>query len=293
MRETQQFITISGPAAAPEAQEASGATDKLIRAARLWALVVVALVGLNFALAVYHLVRTSDPTSFFTHQLFIPFLALSYARLGSATVSRRPRNPIGWIFLCAGTFFLLTGLAGSVIDQNRLGLPVPVTTTLLDLAYWLGNWAWLPAQILPLTFVFLLFPDGHLPSRRWRPIGWAAGLGLFLLALALATHPGPVSDWGTAANPYGIAGAEQTLEAAISVGTVLLIIGALGSMLAIVVRFRRARGIERAQIKWLIFAVAVILILGVFVTPLWLSGSLSEELAREDVYKRQRLQSRL
>ena len=281
MRETQQFITIPNPSAAPEAQEASGVADKLIRTARRWALVVAVLVTLNFALAVYQLAITNDPRIFFTHQIFIPFLALSYTFLGRATISRRPRNAIGWIFLCAGTFYLLTGLAASVVDQHRLGLPLPSATALPDLAYWLGNWAWLPAQILPLTFVFLLFPDGHLPSRHWRSIGWAAGLSLFLLTLALATHPGPVSDWGTAANPYGIAGAEQILDVVIAVGSVLLILGALGSMLSVVARFRRARGVERAQIKWLIYAVAIILVIAVFVMPLWLSGSLATDLAME------------
>jgi len=281
MRETQQFITLPTVGAAPEVIETSGVTNRLVRVARLWALVVAGPVVLNFALAVYHLARASDPSSFFTHQLFLPFLALSYAGLGSATISRRPRNPIGWIFLVVSTFFLLTGLAASIIDEYWLGLPIPTTTVLLDLAYWLGNWAWIPAQMLPLTFVFLLFPNGHLPSRRWWPIGWAAGLGLVVMVLALATHPGPVSDWGTAANPYGIAGAEQILDAAIAVGTVLLIFGALGSMLAIVARFRRARGIERAQTKWLIYAVGITLFLGLIVTPLWLSGSLPASLAME------------
>lgn len=280
MRETQQAILISTPEAAPEVEETSGVADKLIRAARMWALVVAILVLLNFALAVYHLFRASDSTSFFTHQLFIPFLTIIYALLGRAIISQQPGNWIGWIFLVVSTFFLLTGLAGSVIDGHGLGL-ILSTATLTNLAYWLGNWAWLPAQLLPLTFVFLLFPDGHLPSRRWLPIGWAAGLGLFLLMLAMATHPGPVSEWGTVANPYGIAGAEAILNAVITVSTAILVVGALGSMLAVVVRFRRSRGIERAQMKWLIFSVVVIVILGVVMTPLWLSGNLPTVLAME------------
>src|SRR5690606_5997600 len=113
-------------------------------------------------------------------------------------------NPIGWIFQCSGTLFLITGLAASVIDGV---IPAALTTpALLDLATWLGIWIWLPAQILPLTFVFLLFPDGHLPSRRWRVIGWVAGFGLAALTVGLAAHPGPLSDWDTGPNPYGIVG---------------------------------------------------------------------------------------
>ena len=91
-----------------------------------------------------------------------------------------------------------------------------VTPALLDVATWLGNWAWLPAQLLPVTFVFLLFPDGHLPSRRWWPVGWAAGLSLVALMLALAAHPGPVSSWGTQPNPFGLEGAESLWNAPVS-----------------------------------------------------------------------------
>ncbi len=254
---------------------------KLRRAARLWALVVAALVLLNFALAVYHLLRADDPTTFLTHQLFTPFLTLIYVRLGSAIIAQRPRNPIGWIFLGVSTCFLLTGLAVSIIDAHEMGLTVPARLGLVDPAYWLNNFIWLPAQILPLTFVFLLFPDGHLPSPRWRPIGWAAGAGLGLVMLALAVHPGPLSDWGTAANPYGVVGAAATLEAILLIGGMLLAVGALGSMLAVLVRFRRSRGSERAQMKWLIFAVGVVLILSIFTIPLWLSGAFSSGLGLE------------
>ena len=275
MRETQPFIPISPTEPVAEMQADAGMGRKLMRAARLWARVVAALVLLNFALAVYRLLRADDSTTFFTHQLFTPFLTLIYVRLGSAIIAQRPRNPIGWIFLGVSTCFLLTGLAVSIIDAHEMGLTAPGRLGLVDPAYWLNNFIWLPAQILPLTFVFLLFPDGHLPSPRWRPIGWAAGAGLGLVMLVLAAHPGPLSDWGTAANPYGVAGAEAFLNVILTIGGLLLGVGALGSMLAVLVRFRRSRGSERAQMKWLIFAVGVVLILSIFTIPLWLSGTFS------------------
>lgn len=257
----------------------SDALTQLARPARIWAYAVVVLACLNFALAVWTAIRTGDSSHFFTHQLFLPFLAVSYALLGRAVISRRPRNPIGWIFLVVGTLFLIVGLAASVIDGATVW--ASVSPALLDLAYWSGNWTWLPAQFLPLTFVFLLFPDGHLPSRRWRFVGWSAGVGLLLLMFGLAAHPGPVSDWGTTANPYGIAGTEDILNVVINVGGILMLIGAVGSILAIIVRFRRSRGAIRAQMKWLVFAAVVGLAGAVLAIPLWRSGYLSEPQAME------------
>jgi signal transduction histidine kinase len=243
-------------------------------------LVVVVLALLNFVLAVWYVIRTGLTASFFTHQLFLPFLAIAYTALSVAIISRRPRNPIGYIFLSVGTLFLLIGLAASVIDDYWMVLPFS-TSALIDPAIWLGNWTWLPAQMLPLTFVFLLFPDGHLPSRRWRWIGWAAGVGLFLTALGLAALPGPLPEWGTTANPYGLAGAEDLIAVMMNIGGALLAVGFAGSIAALIMRFRRSRGIERAQIKWLVYAGIVVLVLAVLMVPLWVSGNLNDRLAME------------
>lgn len=262
-----------------EAADKPDALTRLGRLARVWAYVVVLLACLNFALAVWTAIRTGDRSHFFTHQLFLPFLAASYALLGRTIISRRPRNPIGWIFLVVGTLFFIVGLAASVIDGAAVW--ASLSPALLDLAYWSGNWTWLPAQLLPLTFVFLLFPDGHLPSPRWRFVGWSAGVGLLLLTFGLAAHPGPVSEWGTTANPYGIAGAEDVLNFIINVGSVLTLIGAVGSILAVIVRYRRSRGVIRAQMKWLAFAAVTVLVLSILTVPLWVSGNLSESLAME------------
>ncbi|WP_374686316.1 GAF domain-containing sensor histidine kinase [Promineifilum sp.] len=277
MRETEQpTLSLSDYALA----QAAGAPDRLIRAARLWALVVVVLVVLNLALVVWYVVRTGYTSTFFTHQMLIPFLAIIYTRLGSVIIARRPRNPIGWIFLGVGTLNVLTGLAAGV-GTYGIVFPPSVRLALNDPAQWLGTWVWLPAQVLPITFVFLLFPDGRWPSPRWRPIGWAAGLGLLLLTLGLAAHPGPVPDWGTRSNPYGIAGTERVLNVALDIGSALLVVGALGCILSIVARFRRSRGIERAQMKWLMWAALVVLALSTFTVPLWLSGNLAQGLALE------------
>ncbi len=279
MSETEQLMRFP----VPEAATPAGVVDpfaRLARPVRLWAAAVCGLTLLNLALALWYVARTGDFRTFFSHQLLSPLLAILYACLGVVISARRPRNPIGWLFLIAASSYVLSAWAAGA-ELYSTFLPAPLAPLLLDLAYWLNNWVWLPAQILPVTFVFLLFPDGHLPSPRWRPIGWAAGLGLALLMLGLAAHPGPVSDWGTRANPFGVAGTEAVLNGVINVGAAGLMVGALGSMLAIVVRFRRSRGLERAQMKWLVYAAAVVLLIGVFVTPMWLFVGLSDDVAME------------
>ena len=279
MSETEQLMRFPVPEAATSLGVADPST-RLARPVRLWVVAIYGLTLLNVALALWYVVYTGDFSTFFSHQLLTPFLAILYALLGVVICARRPRNPIGWLFLIVASSYVLSAWAAGADLYSTIS-PAPFAPLLFDLAYWLNNWAWLPAQILPVTFVFLLFPDGHLPSPRWRPIGWAAGLGLAFLMLGLAVHPGPVSDWGTHPNPFGIAGTEALLNGVINVGGMGLMAGALGSMLAIVVRFRRSRGLERAQMKWLVYAAVVVLIIGVFVTPLWLSGGLSDDVGME------------
>ena len=277
MRETER---ITSPLSLTSATKADDATPRLMRLTRALAAVVIVVMALNFVMVVWYVVRTGDTTSFLSHQMMTPFLSIIYTGLGVVIIKHRPRNPIGWIFLIVSSSYVLSALAAGALLYTSI-LPAPLGPSLLDLATWLGNWAWLPAQLLPLTFVFLLFPDGHLLSPRWRIIGWAAGLGLLSLMLGLAAHPGPIADWASQPNPFGIAGAERVLDSLMTVGSILLAIGVFGSMAAIAVRFRRSKGIERARMKWLVYAAILILIAGAFTLPYWLSGNLSNGPALE------------
>lgn len=93
MRETQPFFPISPAEPVAESQADAGMGRKLRRAARLWARVVAALVLLNFALAVYHLLRADDPTTFLTHQLFTPFLTLMTFAWAVPSLPNAPETP--------------------------------------------------------------------------------------------------------------------------------------------------------------------------------------------------------
>jgi hypothetical protein len=124
----------------------------------------------------------------------------------------------------------------------------------------LANIAWLGALLGLLPFLVLLFPTGRLLSRRWRTVAWALGLvvGLYLTARLLT--PGPVSP-GLPANPLGMESAEGLLLLVQTISGVAAPILALATLASLVVRFRRARGEERQQLKWFTFVVAADLVL--------------------------------
>jgi len=280
MSEAKQLSPLLANSPTAETAAISGAPGRSARLARAVVVVVLVLVLLNLALAVWYVVATGDTTAFFSHQLQIPFLAVIYARLGAAVVTRRPRNAIGPILLCIGLSYLLSAWSAGVPLYAALA-PSHVPPVLSDIGQWLNNWVWLPAQLLPITFVFLLFPDGRLLTPRWRPVGWAAGLGLLSLLVALAAHPGPVSSWGTQPNPFGITGAESALNLLLTVGGILVGAGFFGSLVSLGVRFRRSRDIERAQMKWLVYAAVIILVVALLAIPLQFFGRLTDPQAME------------
>jgi len=188
------------------------------------------------------------------HLWFSPPSTVTFALVGALVASRQPRNPIGWI---CSTVAVLTGLTLFTFSYRTAGKWGSVALPGMDFARWLDLWVWIPATILPLTFILLLFPDGRLPSPRWRPIGWAAGVGLSAYILSVALHPWPLVEPNSAPNPFGISGAGNALDLLGVVANILVTVGAVGSMAALVIRFRRSRGIEREQLKWLAYAGAL------------------------------------
>ena len=104
-----------------------------------------------------------------------------------------------------------------------------------------------------VTLLFLLFPDGRPPSRRWRPVAWASGVLIALLSLLTMVDPS-LDMPGDATNPIGIEAAGSAIGEAVGVG--FLILAALGLLCAssLVVRFRRSHGEERKQIEWLAYS---------------------------------------
>jgi signal transduction histidine kinase len=183
-------------------------------------------------------------------------LTVSFSVVGGLIASHRPETPIGWIFLAAALFQGLT-IAGDEYAVYAL-LTNPGALPLGAEASWLGQWVWAPGLGLILVFLPLLFPDGHPPSHRWRPVAWLGGLsiGLAVVSSTILLWPerGPALLTGDE-NPSHV---YQVLVVFVAVP--MLFVAGLGAVISLFVRFRRARGDERQQIKWFASAAALTLV---------------------------------
>jgi hypothetical protein len=124
----------------------------------------------------------------------------------------------------------------------------------------MSDWIWVPAVGLLGTYVLLLFPDGRLPSRRWRPLAWLSGAVILLLSVGGMLAPGRLDNLAGVRNPFGIEGADWLTTVAY-VLLPLLPLCMLASALSLVLRYRRSGGEERQQIKWIAFAASVVVVL--------------------------------
>jgi two-component system, NarL family, sensor kinase len=218
--------------------------------------------GIRFA------VVSGDASGVLSHLALNPFVTIVYSVTGALVASRHPRNPIGWIFLAVGIFYSLTALSGVVQSYASVSPNLRVSLA-ANFSQWLNNWSWMPAIFLPTIFIFLLFPNGRPVTPRWRIVLWASALGLASLIVGAAFHPGPVESLGTGLNPFGVPGAAAPMELLVNIGYALLIPGLVASLVSFGLRFRGSSGVERAQMKWLIYAL-VFMVLGlVFGSVLW------------------------
>jgi hypothetical protein len=184
-------------------------------------------------------------------------LAATFTLVGWIVASRRPANAIGWIFLVIGLSQALATFASMYSGYGPAShtSPLPFAAELS----WAGVWAWAPGYVLLLTLSVLLFPDGRLPSPRWRPLVWlvAASLVLIIGPMAIAAWPVRGLVLETSQPPYPAVPALATAITVQGIGLLLAAFAAVGSVLALVGRFRRSRGVERHQLKWFTFAGAV------------------------------------
>jgi hypothetical protein len=174
---------------------------------------------------------------------------LIFPAVGALILSRQARNTIGWIMLGIG-FVDALGVALEVYSDYGLAhsgsLPSP------DVALALSQPLWVPGIGLIGTFLILLFPDGHLPSHRWRPWAWLCATTLTLCSAVLLFAPGDFADSGYpgVVNPLGVE-AFRSVDVLFVVLIALIPVCIVGCAVSLVRRFRRSRGQERLQLKWL------------------------------------------
>jgi len=175
---------------------------------------------------------------------------LGFATVGALLGWKRPANPIGWLLSA-------TGLSFAFAIVGLLLLQFPRTRA------W-GNWtSWLFfLGVGFVVFVLLLFPTGSLPSRHWRLVAWAAAAGIGAWALGNAFAPLLVTSGPPEVrNPMGVSGPAGHLFTVLAgVGGLLIVVAGLAALVSLVFRYRRARTVEREQLKWLVYAGGLIVV---------------------------------
>lgn len=179
-----------------------------------------------------------------------------YLWVGRAIVIRQPANTIGWLLLAVPAIGYLAIVNGDYATHT-LGVD-PGSLPFGRASAWLDRWLIIPALagVIPL---FLLYPDGRLPSPRWRLVGILTFAAPVLTAAGFAVTPGPLtgamSDLETVpvTNPLGIDVAAGPIEALTQVGAALILLSALAALAALIVRYKQAGAEVRQQIRWLAF----------------------------------------
>ena len=183
-------------------------------------------------------------------------ISIPFAVMGALIVARRPGNRIGWLFVAIGVLGALHGALDAYALYAlavRPGTELPGAVAAAQGSLSIGS---IPLALV-LLFVPLLYPTGRLPSPRWRPVAWLGALVLLLAPIVDALLPGQVqaSEVPVGENPLGIPAAEDVLSLLALAIFLLFIPLALAAQASLVVRFRRARGDERQQLKWLAYAI--------------------------------------
>jgi hypothetical protein len=244
----------------------------------LWALVMLGMAASFWLESLLRRAGRPDPLD----TAVAPTLAiLSAATVGAVLAGRRPRHPVGWLLLAVALSLAANGVVGGYAPYG-----LQVQPGVLPAAAWVA--LYYPATALTplalLSLVLLLTPTGSLPSPRWRWWAWltVGAPAVLLLVMPLAPRP-PEERYQGVDNPLDLRPFDGALLAA---NRALLAVTALGVLVgagSLVVRFRRARGTERQQLRWLVLAAAltgvgmlasvVLLAAGNQVLVGWVSGS--------------------
>jgi hypothetical protein len=183
-----------------------------------------------------------------TGQLLSLIGLLGPPALGGVIAARRPANPYGWLWCAYALGWAVVGFTEAYVTYAAGTDPGPVRWA--SPVVWVGGFVFAPLVALT-ALILLLFPDGRLPSRRWRPLAWAIAAVCLpaTVAGALLESQPPVPP-----NPLAVGGAAAPLvETVANLGVPLLFLTVLAAAGSLLARFRRSRGQQRQQLKWLAY----------------------------------------
>lgn len=198
-------------------------------------------------------VARSEPIRHF--ELGAVAAAASFAVVGAIVAVHRPRNPLGWIHLVIAVSQGGNALAG---EYARIAIAhrwLPGA----DVVAWSSMWTWAPGAVLLVTLAVLLFPDGRLPSRRWRPAVWLAVVSLLVIVV-----PTSVAAWAYRSELPGVVFGEAELGGAVPLAQQLQLAGLIGtaaagaaSLASLIARFRGVAPSTRLQLRWVTTAAVI------------------------------------
>ena len=182
-------------------------------------------------------------------------IVFSFPTMGFIVLNRKPRTVLGWLMLSMGVAFALP--FGSYANYALNGPYAPLPGAGIALA--LEGPVWVPFIGIS-GFLLLLFPDGHLPTRRWRWFAWLCGIGLVVLSLTIVFYPGTFEDSGypNVVNPFGLSILGKIGDSVFTLAA-FAPLTVVGGAVAVIRRLRRTTDpVQRQQLRWLAWSAAVI-----------------------------------
>jgi hypothetical protein len=222
----------------------AGGTSRRTAARLAWSVCALSLALTALSLLLLALRLSYPNTYIFDYWLEDTIVAVSFSIIGAVIASRLPANPLGWLFCAAACIIAVAHLSAEYAIYALLARPNSLPAG--EAFAWLASWVWI-LSIGCAVLSLLLFPNGRLPSSRWRWLAWLSVLVTIAGAVWVALSPGVIGSLGSIRNPLGIEGLPNGYEPVQTIMTALLFVAAVS---AFVQRLRRSRGIERQQIKW-------------------------------------------
>lgn len=208
------------------------------------------VLAFGSALAVY----LAEPGAFVYDLVGGLGFIVGFGGVGWVLTRRVPDNPIGWSFSVAGLIWAVMGLAfgwaGLALAGHRQFGSFERLCALID-----AN-GWMLAMPFSVALPLLLLPDGRLLSRRWRHVVRATIIGAVLGTIGFATEPGLLdseSRYPDIVNPIGVRQFGPLPGALALLGAMTVLLSVLAGATAVILRFRGSRGIERQQLRWVVF----------------------------------------
>jgi hypothetical protein len=221
-----------------------------------WSLCAVSLALTLLGLLFVVTSRSYGIAQIFHYWLVNTVIAIGFSTVGAVIAPRLPhQNPVGWLFCTLGLIAGMRLFCAEYAIVTLLSEPGSLPSKLLggEALAWISSWVWVP-HIGLFLFLALLFPDGRPPSPRWRPLVWSIGVVVVVATVSVAFWPEAARGFDLVNHPLGIEVATGTINPA---ETILYALGLIAAA-SLLARLRRTKGVERQQVKWFAYAVAVL-----------------------------------